>query len=118
MKRLGVCGVALWCVTALWISDVQGIEIDVQNGTITGRIYDATNQSGIPDLTVRLIPPHDVPQAEKITTTDQKGEFRFRGVQKGKYLLEVYQGVTLLSRNVLDTGQASMKDIELKRKGS
>ena len=117
MKRRGVWYVALWCMTVLCISDAQGMKLEVREDTIKGRIYDATNQSGIPELTVRLIPPKSVPRPEKITTTDQNGEFRFSGVDKGKYLLEVYQGVTLLYRNVLDTHQDSVKEIELKRKG-
>ena len=94
------------------------MELQVQEGTIKGRVYDVTNQSGIPDLIVRLIPPKNLKMPEKITTTDQNGEFHFADTERRKYLLEVYQGLTLLYRNVVDTHQNSFKVIELKRKSN
>lgn len=109
--ELAVCSLLI-----LWPSWVEGIELKVEEGHVSGRVFESASQSGIANLTVRLTPAKSAKQAEKITTTDQNGEFRFNNLDRGKYLIEVYQGVTLLYRSVLDTRQDSKKVIGLKRK--
>lgn len=110
MKPFLVFVLSLCC--ALTASPVGGAELD-------GRIVDAASRDGIPELTVKLIPPmamQSLRRPEKITTTDRHGEFRFTDTDTGKYLLEVYQGVTLLYRGVVEINQDTHKRIELKRK--
>ncbi len=85
---------------------------------LTGRISEAETQSGIGDLTVRLIPPRDLKQPEKVTTTDEDGKFRFADLSGDRYLLEVYQGLTLLYREVVEVKENTPKEIILKKKGS
>jgi len=65
---------------------------------------------------VRLIPPRDVKKPEKVTTTDEDGNFRFTDLSGDKYLLEVYEGLTLLYREVVEVKQNTPKEIALKKK--
>ena len=85
-------------------------------GVFTGRIFEAGTKTGIGDLTVRLIPPRDVKKPEKVTTTDEDGKFRFTDLGADKYLLEVYQGLTLLYREVIEGKENTPKEIALKKK--
>jgi hypothetical protein len=117
LKLVCACSLVLCCLAIIPIPIPWAeAEIHVGEGTVSGRIFDATSKTGIPDLTVKLIPPRTSNKAEKVTTTGQSGEFRFDVPSPGKYLLEVYQGLTLLFRDVVDTTHPSDKVIELKRK--
>lgn len=78
--------------------------------------YRGAGQKGIPALTVNLIPPRDLRGVEKITTTDDRGRFSFSALDRGRYLLEVYQGVMLLYREVIAVDRDTRKDIELMRR--
>ncbi|MCG3114294.1 MAG: carboxypeptidase-like regulatory domain-containing protein [Candidatus Manganitrophus sp. SA1] len=82
-----------------------------------GRVVEERSREGISDLTVRLIPPKAAGRPEKATTTDERGGFRFPDIERGRYLLEVYQGTTLLYREVVETDQETIKEIQLSRKG-
>ena len=86
------------------------------SASLTGRIYKAGTKTGIGDLTVRLIPPRDLKKPEKVTTTDEGGKFRFADLSGDKYLLEVYQGLTLLYREVIEGKENTPKEITLKKK--
>jgi hypothetical protein len=86
------------------------------SASLPGRIYEAGTKTGIGDLTVRLIPPRDVKKPEKVTTTDEDGNFRFTDLSGDKYPLEVYQGLTLLYREVIEGKENTPKEITLKKK--
>ncbi len=103
-------------VALVKIPSVAPMEMTIHDDVIEGRIFEATTRRGIPNLTVRLIPPRVTQQAEKITTTKANGEFEFRSVDKGKYLLEVYQGLTLLYRDVVDTNGDRHMEISFRKK--
>ncbi len=81
-----------------------------------GRVVEETSREGISDLTVRLIPPKATNQPEKVTTTNDRGEFHIPSLEKGRYLLEVYQGTTLLYREVVEADPERIKEIKLSRK--
>lgn len=83
---------------------------------LNGRVVEETGGEGISDLTVRLIPPKATREPEKVTTTNDRGEFHFPDLTKGKYLLEVSQGTTLLYREVVEADQGTVKEIRLSRK--
>jgi hypothetical protein len=83
---------------------------------LEGRILEQANRGGIPGLTVKLIPPTAGRRSENITLTDRNGAFRFAALEPGKYLLEVYQGLTLLHREILVLEKDLAKEIELKRR--
>ena len=116
MKRLSSFHLILSLLTVVSVAYVDGMKLEVTEGAIKGRIYEATTRRGIPGLIVRLIPTVAMKKPEKITDTDDNGEFRFADLEKGRYLLEVYQGLTLLYRDTIDTKQTTNKEIELKRK--
>ncbi|MBI3803979.1 MAG: carboxypeptidase regulatory-like domain-containing protein [Nitrospirae bacterium] len=84
---------------------------------LNGRVVEATGGEGISDLTVRLIPPKATKRPEKVTTTNDRGEFQFPNLDAGHYLLEVSQGTTLLDREVVEAGPETNKEIRLTRKG-
>ena len=88
-------------LTAWGVAPVKGA--DGNDATFEGRIYDSASGAGIADLTVRLIPPKGAKPPVKITTSDEKGRFRFKKLQNGKYQLEVKQGVRLLYRKEIHT---------------
>ena len=83
---------------------------------LDGRVHEATGQKGIPALAVKLIPPRDLRGVERVTSTDEEGRFRFDNLAGGKYLLEVYQGVMLLYREVITLDRDMRKDIQLRRR--
>ncbi len=117
MRRATVIFLIFSLFLIIYIPCVNGISLDIHEGTMKGRVYVSdASKSGIPNLTVRLTPSKGMKTPEKITTTDDKGNFLFKDLDKGRYLLEVYQGVTLLYRDVVDTSQDMKREISLKRK--
>ncbi len=83
---------------------------------LDGQVHETMSNKGISGLTVKLIPPKASPMPEKITFTDHNGEFHFLALDRGNYLLEVYQGVTLLHREVVALDRELRRDIALARK--
>ena len=84
--------------------------------TLEGRVYESTTGQGISALMVKLIPPRNLQKSEKITSTNEQGEFRFPNIERGRYLIEVYQGVTILYRDVVEVTQDMRKEIPLRKK--
>ncbi len=105
--RLGIL-LSWWLVTlpSVWAG---GMVLD-------GRVHEVTGQRGIPALAVKLIPPRDRRGVERVTSTDEGGRFHFDNLDGGRYLLEVYQGVMLLYREVINLDRDMRKDIELRRR--
>ena len=95
---------------------VHGIIFTVSEKTITGRIIESGTTNGIPNLTVKLTSPRASKRPQKITTTDQNGSFKFMEVEPAKYLIEVYQGVNPIYRDVVDTNVPGKREITLTRK--
>jgi len=87
----------------------EGVRLD-------GRIFEEKSQKGIANLIVKLISPKASGKPEKITTVDPEGEFSFSNIPTGRYLLEAYQGVTILSRTLIDVDRDMRVDIQLRRK--
>ncbi len=83
---------------------------------LEGRVHEAMSNKGIPGLAVKLIPPTASQKPEKITFTDHNGEFHFPALDSGKYLLEVYQGVTLLHREMITLNKDMRREVELRRR--
>jgi len=109
--------IALLTLPALLLSlDARAIELNVERGTVSGRIFEAGTGHGIPNLVVKLIPSRQLQAPQKITATNADGGFKFVDLRDGRYLLEVYQGITILHRSVLDTNVETHKVIELRRK--
>ncbi len=98
-----------WWFLALPCVCAEGMSLD-------GRVHEITGQRGIPALAVKLIPPRDRHGVERVTSTDEGGKFHFENLDGGRYLLEVYQGVMLLYREVITLDRDTRKDIELRRR--
>ena len=82
----------------------------------SGRVYEASDNKGISNLVIKLTPPRNLKVPQKITTTDQDGRFNLPGLEMGRYLLEIYQGPTLLYRDVVDLNKETNKNIMLRAK--
>jgi len=116
-KRLLI--IALLCfLSAIIISpnNSEAVDIKVEGDNISGRVYDASNNQGISNMVVKLTPPRNLKEPQKITVTDNDGQFKFSGLKKTRYLLEVTQGPTLLYRDVIDVNQQTTKNIILHSK--
>ena len=87
-----------------------------QQVKLEGKIVEATTQKGISALSVKLIPPRELQQPQRITSTNQDGQFRFSYLPRGRYVLEVCQGVTLLHREIISIDADTQKQIELRKK--
>jgi len=111
MKRKKVSILIFLLYTSIALSFVYGEEL-----RLDGRVYETANKKGIAALTVKLIPPRGVRKPEKIVSTDERGEFHFTNIDQGKYLIEVYQGITILYRSMVEINQSTRKDIPLRRK--
>jgi hypothetical protein len=79
-----------------------------------GIVYDADTKKGIPNLTVKLVPPKQAKAIESATATDAYGNFSFPRAQGGKYLLEVYFGLTLVHREVVNAMGGARVEIPLR----
>ena len=84
--------------------------------SFSGTVVAQGDRSGIPNLTVSLTPPANSKKPKKVTTTDDKGHFALNDLENGQYLLEVYQGVTILYREVVSIPQQASKEISLRPK--
>ena len=80
---------------------------------LTGQVYENTRKEGIPGLIIKLKSPKALKQPEKITRTDKNGEFIIEGLDKSKYLLEVFEATTIIYREVLEIDEDTTKVIEL-----
>lgn len=92
------------------------MRVQVQGDKIDGRVFDSTSGQGIPKLIVRLTPPKAQKKSERVTRTDSDGKYRFEGIEAGRYLLQVYQGTTLLFRRVIDTSRDQDFVVTLRKK--
>ncbi|HMV85396.1 MAG TPA: carboxypeptidase-like regulatory domain-containing protein [Blastocatellia bacterium] len=83
---------------------------------LEGQVLEADTNRGIPALSVKLIAAPDLSQPDRITSTNRDGQFYFGDLYRGRYLLEVRQGVTLLHRETITMEGDAKKQITLKRK--
>jgi hypothetical protein len=81
----------------------QAVVVKVRPDSITGRVFETSTNSGVPGLSVRLVAPRAERLPTRITATTSDGRFEFVELRKGKYLLVIYQGTTLLFRREIDT---------------
>jgi len=81
----------------------NAVQVQVKHDSITGRVFDSSTNRGVPGLSVRLIPPRAENLPTKITSTSGDGTFQFVDLRKGKYLLVMYRGTTLVFRREIDT---------------
>lgn len=80
---------------------------------LTGRVYEKTKKQGIPELVIKLKYPKTLKKSEKITKTEKDGKYVIKDLQKGKYLLEVYDGTNIIYREVIELNDDKTKEIAL-----
>lgn len=81
-----------------------------------GLVGDVAMPEGIeerPNITIKLIPPTSANIPERITTTDELGNYEFEQVEKGPYLMELHQGNELIRREVIEINGIDRKSIRL-----
>jgi len=81
----------------------HAVVVKVRPDSISGRVFETSTNMGVPGLSVRLMAPRAERLPTKITSTTNDGRFEFAELRKGKYLLVIYQGTTLLFRREIDT---------------
>jgi hypothetical protein len=94
----------------------EAMKLIVSHGVVKGMIYDSSTGKGISGLVVKLLPPRPSGNTQRITVTNARGEFQFGSQRKGRYMLEVRQGLTLLYRRVIDTNMDDSLAVSFRRK--
>ena len=101
-------------VTALLLSTVSAI-------TISGRVTDAGDKSGLPGATVKLLKANRDSSLVKGVSTDEDGYFWLTGVGQGKYIVSVsYLGYNNFNKNVTvakDSRNMKLGDLALEAGG-
>jgi Carboxypeptidase regulatory-like domain len=110
MRKL-IAVVLTCCVVLLWRADLPA----QQAADFSGRVLDTAGR-GIENLEVKLTPPRDSRLPIRVGSTNRDGEFMFRQLARGPYLVEVSQGVYLLYRAQVDTSRQSRVDVTLRRR--
>jgi hypothetical protein len=91
----------------------NAVIVKIEQDRITGRVFDSSSNRGIAGLSVRLLAPRAAKLPVRVTITDANGEFAFKGVSVGKYLLEINRGTTLLYRKEIDNSVATSFTVPL-----
>lgn len=84
-----------------------------QSLDFAGRVTDTAHHP-VANLEVKLTPPRDAKLPIRLGSTDRNGAFVFRQLARGKYLIELSQGVYLLYRAEVDTARQPRVDITLR----
>ncbi|SRR2546423_10650068 len=74
-----------------------------QNGfTFTGHIkFGVPSQASIPHFSIKLYPPKISRKPILMTTTDNSGNFQFKGLSERSYLLEIYLGDNMVYQDII-----------------
>lgn len=86
-----------------------------ESADLKGRVFEAGG-NGVSGLTLKLIAPKKDQEPERVTVTNEDGRFVFHGVGKKHYLLEAYQGITIVYRDVVDVRKTQDHQVELAKK--
>jgi hypothetical protein len=81
--------------------------------SLHGRAFETAHDQPLVGLTVKLVPPPATKRPQIVTTTDDRGNYQLGGVPAGRYLLEAYQGASLVFRSVVDINEDGTRDIGL-----
>jgi hypothetical protein len=82
-------------------------------GTVLAATYAGQVSVGAPNLTVSISPPAKLNKSKQVVSTNEQGQFIFNDVEDGEYLLEVFQRLTVLYREVINVPQTVQKEIRL-----
>lgn len=110
LRLLLVAGLA----AALLPLVVNGAAVQVEKDRITGRVFNSSTNRGVPGLSVRLIAPRATKSPVRVTITNANGEFAFRELTVGRYLLSIYRGTTLVFQKEIDNSVSQAFTVPLK----
>lgn len=79
---------------------------------VHGRVYEPSQDRGVPGLTVKLTSTSS-PRVERVTSTGDDGTYRIDGVAAGAYTLTVMQGLRRIYSTGLDVRGDVTKDVPL-----
>jgi hypothetical protein len=106
-----------WGLTALLLA-LSAPAMAQPTFSLHGRAFETAHDQPLAGLTVKLVPPPALKRPQIVTTTDDHGTYQLGGVPAGRYLLEAYQGASLIFRIVVDINQDSTRDIGLAPAGA
>jgi hypothetical protein len=112
--------IALICVLALlsveFLRPCQAIQQN--NRELIGHIITKVpSKSEMPRFTIKLYPPIETKLPILITTSSNKGDFKFSGLSESSYLLEIYAGKDLVCQQVISVND-TQKPITIDLSGS
>jgi Carboxypeptidase regulatory-like domain len=84
--------------------------------TLQGRLIDANTAIGISRLSVRLASQSPSTAANRVTLSNPGGQFVFRDVAPGYYILGVYQGTRRIYAETLSIQANTQREIALRRR--
>jgi hypothetical protein len=108
---------AFWALTALLLALAAPARAQA-TFSLHGRAFETAHDQPLAGLTVKLVPPPDQKRPQIVTATDDHGNYQLAGVPAGRYLLEAYQGASLVFRSVVDIHQDGVRDIGLAPAGA
>jgi hypothetical protein len=66
----------------------------------------------VPQMVIKLTPERSKNVPQQITISDEEGKFQFENLEKGKYLMEMYESNELIRREVIDSRETPDKVIQ------
>jgi hypothetical protein len=113
IARSLACVIALGslCMTA---APAFAVKVAVQGDSLVGQVFSSVSRQGLPGYQVQLVAPQSAQLPVRIAITDAAGNFKFTHVWKGQSLLEVYWGLTLVSRQLIDTTKPNQYVVNLR----
>jgi hypothetical protein len=82
-------------------------------GKILAATYEGQVSAGASNLIVSLSAPASMNKRKQVASTNEQGEFIFENIEEGEYLLEVFQRLTVLYREIITIPQVREKEIRL-----
>lgn len=113
MRLLIVIFALVWS-SVLGASTASAVSGVVEGDSLTGRVFNSTNNIGLSGYSVRLIPPRASGLPVRVSLTGPDGRFRFNTIGKRRYVLEISRGITVVHRKEIDTGQPQRFQVGLR----
>lgn len=113
MKAI-VTFIVVACATLSIVASARAVEVEVVGDSLKGRVYNSSTGTGVQGLSVRLIPSRASGLSTKATFTARDGRFRFGGIGRQRYVLEICRGLSVVYRKEIDTTVARSFQVALR----
>lgn len=104
----------LVCAVLAGFSSAQAAEWVVAGDSLSGRVFNASTNTGLSGYSVRLISPRVSGLPIRVAFTGQDGRFRFNAIKQQRYVLEIMRGVAVVYRKEIDTSQPQSVKVALR----